>query len=73
MNIIKTRLRKWGDSLGTTIPSEFIKKHKMKEEQEINIMIIPDVNPLEELWNSDLKISRASQQIKDEMRKEWNK
>jgi hypothetical protein len=73
MNIIKLKLRKWGDSLGTIIPSEIIRKLNMKEQQEINIIIVPDINPLEESWNSNLKISRTSQQIKDDMRKEWNR
>ena len=34
---------------------------------------VPNINPLQELWDSNLKIKRTSQQIKDDMRKEWNK
>ncbi len=71
--IIKTKLKAIGGSLGIcqAIPKSFIIENKLREESEILIEV--KENPLKSLWESGLKTKRSSQQIKDDMRKEWNK
>lgn len=46
-------------------------KTKLKEKPDIFIEV--KENPLKSLWDSGLKMKRCSQQIKDDIRKEWNK
>jgi hypothetical protein len=46
---------------------------KNKTSEDSGVFIEVKENPLKSLRNSGLKMKRSSQQIKDEMRKEWNK
>jgi hypothetical protein len=71
--IIKAKLKSIGGSLGIcqAIPKSFIVENKLREESDILIEI--KENPLKSLWNSGLRTKRSSQQIKDDMREEWNK
>jgi len=67
---IQVKLKKWGNSLGIIIPSETLKKKKLKEGEEVIVEI--EKKGLEGVFASlkDWKID--SQKLKDEIRKrEW--
>ncbi|MBS3066598.1 AbrB/MazE/SpoVT family DNA-binding domain-containing protein [Candidatus Pacearchaeota archaeon] len=66
---VQTVLRKWGNSIGVVIPKEIIEKEKLREGEEVFI-IIESKNDLKEVFGSlkDWKIN--TQKLKDELRKE---
>ncbi len=72
MNTIQTRVRRWGNSLGIIIPSEAVEAEKIKENQEINILILKDSgNVLKETFGMlKGKLKKTGQELKDELRKE---
>ena len=70
--VIQTKLRKWGNSVGVVIPSEFLRKNNLREGQEIIIEIVKK-KTIKELFGSlkDWKID--SQKLKEDLRKDWSK
>ncbi len=42
MEFIKTKVRKWGNSLGIVLPVEIVNKEKIKEGSEISLTIEPN-------------------------------
>ena len=66
---VQTVLRKWGNSIGVVIPKEIIEKEKLREGEEVFI-IIESKNDLKEVFGSlkDWKIN--TRKLKDELRKE---
>ena len=61
--------RKWGNSIGVTLPKEATDKEKIRESDKL-IIEIKRVVPIKELFGT-FKTSKSTQQIKDEMRKGW--
>lgn len=47
---IKSRLRKWGNSFGIVVPQKFIDAEKVKEGDEINILIRTNKPNLKKLF-----------------------
>ena len=72
MTVISTKIKKWGNSIGIIIPSEIAIAKKIKENQEISIIILEDSRKvLEETFGSlKGKLKRSSQEIKDELRRD---
>lgn len=70
VELIKTKVKKWGNSYATIIPSEIINNLAIKENQDIRIVISLISNPLEALWNSGIKLKGTAQEFKDNERKE---
>ena len=68
----KTRLKKWGSSLGVIVPADIIKKEKLKEGEEVFIDIRRK-NNLEDLFGSLKGWKIDSQKVKDEARRDWDK
>lgn len=70
--ISTAKLRPWGSSLGIIVPMDIVRKEKLSKGEEI-IVDIKRKNKIRELFGAlkDWKID--SQQMKDELRKEWNK
>ncbi len=66
---IETITRKWGNSLGITIPKNIIEKSHLRENQKIivEINLMPDIRSLRGI----LKTKKSAQEFKDEMRKSW--
>lgn len=62
--------RKWGNSLGITIPKDVVEEEHLREDQKVVIEIKPvlDLRPLRGL----IKFKKSAQEIKDEMRESWN-
>ncbi len=69
MTEIEVVARKWGNSLGITIPSEIVEEEHLSENQLIKVEIKPafDLTKLRGL----VKFSKSTQQLKEEMRAGW--
>lgn len=72
MTIIETKIKKWGNSFGVVIPMEIINREKMKEEQQIRIILVKDsAKALKETFGIGKgKLTKTGQQFKDELRRE---
>ncbi len=69
---LKTRIRKWGNSVGVVIPKEELQVKNLHIGDEVFIDV-QKKNNLMEVFGSlkDWKID--AQKTKDELRKEWDK
>ena len=68
---IQTTTRKWGNSLGITLPKEVVEQGHIQENQDIRILIIPQQSPLKGTFGMFKgKWTKPTQQIKDELRRE---
>ena len=72
MEIIETKIKKWGNSYGVIIPSKIMSDQKIKENQNIKILILNDSQKvLKETFGSlKGKLKKTSQEMKDELRRE---
>lgn len=68
----KTKLRKWGSSLGIIVPAEIVNKEKLKEGEEVVVEIKKKSN-LEDLFGSLKGWKIDPQKMKDEARRDWDK
>lgn len=66
---IEVQTRKWGNSLGITIPTKIIKEEFLHENQTVIIEIKRVVN-LKKLKGL-VSFKKSAQEIKDEMRSGW--
>jgi len=62
--------RKWGNSIGITLPSEIVEEGNIKAEKEIEILVLEKKVDLNKIFGS-LKLEESTQKIKDEMRASW--
>ena len=70
MEIIETKTKKWGNSLGLIIPNEIVKKENLKEDIKISFLIIkPIPNPLKEMFGK-FKFKKSTDEIMREIDKE---
>ena len=65
-----TKLKPWGSSLGIVVPNEIIKAEHLKEGEEI-IIEIKKKHSLKKVFGTLKNWKINSQQVKDELRKEW--
>jgi antitoxin component of MazEF toxin-antitoxin module len=67
------RPKKWGNSLGITIPKEIVEKERItvKDELVIDIRKAQDKNAVKNLFGT-LRFRQSAQELKDEMRKGWD-
>ena len=70
--MIKTQLKKWGNSFGIIIPKEIVYMNNLKENQEIEIMLIGDSKKrFDELFGSlKGKFKKPTDKMMREMDKE---
>ncbi len=69
---IKTKTRKWGNSLGVILPKLVVESRKIRENDEIVIKIIKQPI-LSKLFGKFPRTSKkTAQEIKDEARKGWD-
>jgi len=47
MPVIEVKIKKWGNSLGLLIPSEVAKKEHIRENQKLDVLILPKTKTLE--------------------------
>ena len=72
MTVIKAKVKRWGNSFGIIIPSETIVDKGIKENQNIDVIIVEDSKKiLEETFGSlKGKLKKSSQEMKNELRRE---
>lgn len=67
---IKTKLRKWGNSLGVVVPQYVIDKEKSKEGDEVILLFKKnDENLLKEIFGT-FKFSKPTDELLDEVDEE---
>lgn len=62
--------RRWGNSIGITLPSQIVEEGNIKEEKEIEVLIVEKKVDLRKIFGS-LRLEKPTQKIKDEMRAGW--
>ncbi|MBS3081303.1 AbrB/MazE/SpoVT family DNA-binding domain-containing protein [Candidatus Pacearchaeota archaeon] len=67
---IKSKLRKWGNSLGVIIPSDALEEENFREGDEITILLKKDLPNLRKLFGKLKGWRIDTQKFKDERRKE---
>ncbi len=72
MVVIETKVKRWGNSFGVIIPRETIITQKIKENQNISVIILEDSKKvLHETFGSlKNKLKKSSQEIKDELKRD---
>ena len=66
---IKTRLRRWGNSLGVIVPQKVIESEKVKEGDEITLLVSNKKPNLRKLYGKH-KFKKPVEQIMKEMDKD---
>jgi antitoxin component of MazEF toxin-antitoxin module len=67
---VVTVARKWGNSVGITLPKEVVESEKIHFNDRL-IVKVEKVTPIENLFGT-LKSKRSTQSIMDEVRKGWD-
>jgi antitoxin component of MazEF toxin-antitoxin module len=73
MEQIRTKVKKWGNSFGIVIPVQIVKEEKIREGDDVDVLINKDKgNVLCETFGT-LKFKKSTQEILDESdRKDWD-
>jgi len=68
-----TKPRKWGNSLGITIPKDIVEKENIttKDELVVDIRKKHNTDDIKRLFGK-FKFKQSTQSIKDDMRKGWD-
>jgi antitoxin component of MazEF toxin-antitoxin module len=68
MEIFETKLKQWGNSLGTTIPRDIIERENLSDDSEVPIFVVGKKRQ-ENLIKSfgTLKCDKPTQEIMDEI------
>lgn len=61
--------RKWGNSLGVSLPAEVVAKERLRPNDKV-VVCIKKAARLQDLFGT-LKLKKSSQRVKDEMRSGW--
>ncbi len=65
----ETITRKWGNSLGITLPRDIVEKENIKENEKLSILILKKSRTLSDTFGI-IKTKKSAQKIKDELKKE---
>ncbi len=68
--MVYVKIKKWGNSLGITLPVNIIRNKKIAENEIIEIEIKKKTEPLKKLFGT-LSRKISTQNIKDEIREGW--
>lgn len=72
MVIVTARIRQWGSSLGIVIPREAVEASRFKVDQEVTLDVKAD-SAVAKAFGTRKEWKINSQNVKDELRKEWSK
>ena len=72
MTVVKSQIKKWGNSYGMIIPKTIMKSEHLQENQDIEIILVKDSKKVlkETFGMAKGKLKKSAQQIKDELRSE---
>ena len=66
----ETVARRWGNSIGITLPSEVVKAEHIGENEKVKILVLRQRPVLKQTFGSVRRWKKSAQNIKDELRKE---
>ncbi len=67
----ETITRRWGNSIGITLPKEIVEMEHLKEDEKITILILKQRPSIKDTFGMLRgKLNKSAQQIKDEARAE---
>ncbi len=69
--MVYVKIKKWGNSLGITLPVDIVRNTGIAENEIIEIEIRKKNEPLKKLFGT-LSRKIPAQQLKDEIRAGWN-
>ena len=69
--MVRAVVRRWGNSYGIVLPKDTVRKHRLSENDIVDIKIESTVRPVERLFGT-LRTRRSAQGIKDESRAIWD-
>ncbi|HEY4822957.1 MAG TPA: AbrB/MazE/SpoVT family DNA-binding domain-containing protein [Candidatus Bathyarchaeia archaeon] len=66
--LTRSRLRRWGNSLGVTVPKELVRREGLREGEEVEVQVrrVSDIRALRGRFPI-----KELQKAKEEMRKGW--
>lgn len=70
MHEIVVTARKWGNSVGITLPAETVDAEKIRPNDRL-VLNVKKIMPIKNLFGT-FKTKKTAQQIKDEMRRGWD-
>ncbi len=71
MHVFKAKPKKWGNSLGITLPRDIVAREAIKENKEIEIIIVGDSKEVFKNVFGTLKAKRPTQEMLDEVDREF--
>lgn len=69
---VEVKLKRWGNSMAVIVPSEFVEKQELKEDDSFFIEIVRKAD-ISEIFGSIKKRKMSGQEFKDTIRKGWSK
>ncbi len=72
MQKIAVKAKRWGNSLGLLVPSEVAKKEKIKENQRLEVLILPRAKALQKTFGTLKGWKIGTQKALDELDREEN-
>ena len=72
MTDIEAKVKRWGNSLAVIIPSHIVEAGRIKEEDNVRLILVPDSRKVlkETFGMLKGKLTKSAQQMKDELRRE---
>ena len=68
---VETITRKWGNSLGITLPKDEVLREHLKVNEKVRVLVIKRLQTPEKTFGMFKgKITKSAQEIKDQLRKE---
>ena len=64
--------KKWGNSIGITIPADVIKQEHVKPQKKVVVLIIGDTKKKLKAVFGSLQLKKKTQQVMDEIDKGYN-
>ena len=72
MPLIQVKAKRWGNSLGLLIPSEIARKEHIRENQKLDVLILPKTKTLEKTFGMLKGWKINTQKALDELDSEEN-
>jgi len=70
MTEVVVTARKWGNSIGITLPKSMAEKEKIKDSDKL-VVSVKKIVPIKELFGT-FKTNKTAQELKNEMREGWD-
>lgn len=67
---VETTVRKWGNSLGVTLPRDVVDVDGIKENQTVRLLVIKADDTMKRTFGRFRNWKKTGQQLKDEIRAE---